>query len=217
MASDESIHSLAPAYALDGLDPEDERRFEAHLAECERCREDVEAYRESASALAYAVEPAEPPAELRERILTAARNERPSVVPLRPRRIAVPRRAVAAFAAVAAAIVVGLGLWAVLGNGGSGTRQVALSGAEGTLAVSGSGKASLTLATIRPAPAGKTYEIWVIDNGKPARAGLFPGGGRNVVVTLERRVPDGAVVAVTVEPAGGVDAPTSKPLFSAQV
>ena len=57
----------------------------------------------------------------------------------------------------------------------------------------------------------------MIDGGTPAPAGLFARGGENVVVPVERKVAPGSTVAVTLERAGGVDAPTSKPLFSAEV
>ena len=56
--------------------------------------------------------PASPPPALRGRILDAARAERPNVVPLRARR-ATPLRAVAAVAAVAACVAIGLGIWNV--------------------------------------------------------------------------------------------------------
>ena len=65
-----------------------------------------------------------------------------------------------------------------------------------------------------PAPRGKTYEAWIIPPGKAARpAGLFAGGGRSVV-HLRGPVPAGAVVAVTVERAGGASAPTQQPIFT---
>src|ERR687888_2581663 len=106
MASDD-IHSFAAAYALHALDPSDEQRFEAHLAACDQCRVDVAGFRESATALAAAVEPVDPPPALRERILTEARAERPNVVPLRP-RWTVP---VVGAAAVATAAAVALAIW----------------------------------------------------------------------------------------------------------
>src|SRR5207237_426039 len=62
------------------------------------------------------------------------------------------------------------------------------------------------------APAGKTYEAWVIRSGRAARAGLFPGTAATSVVEIARPVPPGSVVAVTLERAGGVTQPTSKPL-----
>jgi anti-sigma-K factor RskA len=65
---------------------------------------------------------------------------------------------------------------------------------------------------VDPAPVGKTYEIWVIQAGTPVPAGTFAGGDR-VAVTLTRKIPDGAIVAVTLERAGGVANPTTTPLF----
>ena len=61
------------------------------------------------------------------------------------------------------------------------------------------------------APPGKTYEAWVI-RGKqaPKPAGLFRGGG-TTFLPIDGKVRKGSVVAVTVEPAGGSDAPTTKP------
>jgi hypothetical protein len=63
------------------------------------------------------------------------------------------------------------------------------------------------------APAGKTYETWIIDGNKITRDALFSGGGR-VLVPVHGTVPSNAVVAVTLERAGGVDAPTSTPLVA---
>ena len=84
MAAD--VHSLVAAYALDALDEGEEREFEDHLAECERCREELAGLREAAAALAFATPPTTPPPELQQRILEQARSERPNVVPLHRRR-----------------------------------------------------------------------------------------------------------------------------------
>jgi anti-sigma factor RsiW len=64
----DALHDLTAAYALDALDPEDARRYEAHLARCERCQDELAALSESASARAYATDAPAPPAELRARI-----------------------------------------------------------------------------------------------------------------------------------------------------
>ena len=103
-----ALHDLTAAYALDALDPEDAREYEAHLARCERCRDELASLSEAAGALAYATEAPPPPPELRARILQQARRERPNVVPLRPRWV-VPVAGAAAVAAVAAVV---LGIWA---------------------------------------------------------------------------------------------------------
>jgi anti-sigma-K factor RskA len=64
------------------------------------------------------------------------------------------------------------------------------------------------------APAGKTYEVWVLDGETPVRAGLFPGGGARDVVPVDGNVGPGAKVLVTLEPSGGVDAPTTTPVVA---
>jgi anti-sigma-K factor RskA len=66
------------------------------------------------------------------------------------------------------------------------------------------------------APAGKTYEAWVIENGKALPAGTFDGGGRTIVIRLTRALPAGAIVAVTVERAGGVEQPTREPFITSE-
>ena len=61
---------------------------------------------------------------------------------------------------------------------------------------------------LAPAPAGKDYQIWVFENGVPKSAGLFERPG---VALLTRPVEPGQTVAVTVEPDGGLDAPSGAP------
>jgi anti-sigma factor RsiW len=71
-----TLHDLTAAYALDALDDEDARAYEAHLARCERCRDELSSFSETASALAYAVDAPVPPPELRARIIQQAARER---------------------------------------------------------------------------------------------------------------------------------------------
>lgn len=67
----------AASYALGALDADDRRAFEAHLAGCALCRDDVAHYADAAYQLASAVPVLAPPPALRERILTSARAARP--------------------------------------------------------------------------------------------------------------------------------------------
>ena len=223
----DTIHSLTAAYALDALDDEDERAFEEHLRGCDRCREELAELTEAAGALAYAVEPQLPPPDLRARIVEQARRERSNVIPFRPRRL--PVIVTGSVAAVAAAVAVALGLWAnslsdrldeqrsalnVLAD--PNARSIDVAGAEGRLVVSTTGRAALVLSGVPRAPRGKTYEAWVIQRGEPRPSGIFDSDGGREVVALTRAVPDGAVVAVTLERDGGVEAPTGSPLFTAE-
>src|SRR5437588_974512 len=223
----DAIHELTAAYALDALDEREEREYEAHLARCPRCREELASFTETATSLAYGVESPAPPPGLRDRILERARAERPNVVPLRPAW----RSWTAAAAAVAACAAIGLGIWAVTLSrsldrersakeqqagvlsivSDPAARRFALSGSHGTLVVSHTGAGALLVSNLRPAPSGKTYEAWVIQGKTPRRAGTF---GQEKPLRLTRPVPNGAVVAVTLERHGGVDSPTGRPITS---
>jgi anti-sigma-K factor RskA len=62
-----------------------------------------------------------------------------------------------------------------------------------------------------PAPAGKTYQLWFIADGKPVSAGVFDvdaGGHAQLVVDGVAPLERIQAWAVTVEPAGGVPQPT---------
>jgi anti-sigma-K factor RskA len=74
--------------------------------------------------------------------------------------------------------------------------------------------ATLHVKGLSAAPSGKTYETWIIPaGGSPRPAGLFHGG-RDTTLRLRGTVPKNAVVAVTVEPAGGSKQPTRQPFFT---
>jgi anti-sigma-K factor RskA len=230
-----TMHDLTAAYALDALEADEARDYEEHLATCEHCRAELAQLGGVASALAFAVESPAPPDELRSRILETARAERPNVVPLRFRSTGVTPAIVAA-AAVAAVVAIGFGIWAAslsrsldrersaldqakrgiaVASDPSATRMRLRGTARGTLFVSQTGDAALVVSPLERAPSGRTYEAWVIQDDKPLRAGTFAGGG-STVVGLERRVPSGAVVAVTLERKPGADTPHGKILLSSQ-
>ena len=222
--ADEATHDLTAAYALDALDAHDQERYEEHLATCERCRDELAGFRDPAAMLAYGVESPAPPPQLRSRILDAARAERSNVVPIRRRLPA----ALGAIAAVAATVAIALGLWAAsLSDDLDRERSVVailadpradsipLEGATGRVVVTESGDAALVVSGLAAAPKGKTYEIWVVEDGRTLPAGLFDTKQESDVVRLTRPVPPGGGVAVTVEDDGGADAPTSDPIFTA--
>ena len=77
----------------------------------------------------------------------------------------------------------------------------------------------LLMASRLPAPPpGKTYEMWIIHAGTPAPAGLFASDALGNAFHLYRTAaPAGAgdTVAVTLEAAGGVNAPTTTPVILA--
>jgi anti-sigma-K factor RskA len=226
------IHELSAAYALDALDPAERGAYEQHLARCAECREAVAAFQDVAADLAYEVDAPAPPPALRSRILAEARSESSNVVAFPRRRWLFPVTAAAAAAAGVAALA--LAFWAgdlsqqlddqraalhlseeavaVLAE--PETKRIPLDGAEGVLVVDDdSGEGWLVLRGLDSAPSAKTYEAWVIEDGEAVPAGLFAGGGVSTVVPLTVPVSEDAVVAVTLERAGGVEQPTQDPLF----
>ena len=66
---------------------------------------------------------------------------------------------------------------------------------------------------LRPAPAGWTYQLWVVGRSGPRPAGLaeVAGGGRGARL-LDGPVTGDEQVAMTVERRGGAARPTSEPV-----
>jgi len=226
------IHELTAGYALDALAPEERRAYEAHLEGCERCQEELVSFWRTTEALAVGASGPTPSDDLRGRVLAAARAEPQNVVPFESprRRSVVP--VLAAAAAAAAVVALAVGLWAsqlsndlddtrlalereraaaaVLADPAS--RTVSLDAGQGRLVVGPDGEAVLVLDELDPAPAGKTYEMWIVQDEQPTRAGLFDGHAGTEVVGVEGAVDRGDSVAVTLEDDDGVDAPTSPPI-----
>jgi hypothetical protein len=97
---------LAAAVALDATDLEDARRVEDHAAACPECGKELRRFREAAAALGAVVSQAEPPAELRARVLEAISHEpRPLLRRLWPRALRRSRPSAAWLVAAASMLV----------------------------------------------------------------------------------------------------------------
>lgn len=224
------IHSLIAPYALDALDADERARFEAHLEHCTECRSELAGFVATATRLGD-VPSTPPPAELKERLMAQVAltpQERPIVTALSGRgriRRTLPRIAVAAATVVALS---GLGAFAVehQRNNDLRTTQQALTrvltasdaktsraGLEGggnvrMIASSSRGLAVVLVADL-PAIKGKTYQLWTIRNGHARSEGLFDAAS---TMKLVKDTIGAQTVAITVEPAGGSDTPTTPPI-----
>ncbi len=67
----DDLHELTGVYVLGALRGEERARFEAHLATCERCREEVRSFSPVVDSLSRAGAVVEPPLALRARVLGA--------------------------------------------------------------------------------------------------------------------------------------------------
>jgi len=160
--------------------------------------------------------------------------------------LGLPLRALAALVGVAACAAVGLGVWAVMradavendreanvaqaqAQVNEQARAIALlsqpdaqrlpvKGSNGSmvLVVGPKGDGLLIITSLRRAPVGKIYQSWVIEGKTLTSSGLFAGGAEHLVVPLAMKVPKGATVAVTLEPAGGSKGPTEAPIYFAK-
>jgi anti-sigma-K factor RskA len=118
MTSHDEYREIAASYALDALDTTERAEFEAHLATCAICRQDVADLAPVVTALGGTVEPVEPPADLKTRTLAKALGQavpRGQVVPMRPAPAPAPGPRSNGWLIAAASLVLaaGLGAYAV--------------------------------------------------------------------------------------------------------
>jgi anti-sigma-K factor RskA len=66
-------------------------------------------------------------------------------------------------------------------------------------------------------PEGRTCQIWVISDDVPKPSGLFQPDGNGTATPITNSITKADVIAVTVEPAGGSEQPTSDPVLLAKL
>jgi anti-sigma-K factor RskA len=229
----EELEELIAADALYGLSELERRRMlqemERHGEDCTECRRLVAEYTEVAASLALSVPASAMWKGAEDRLLEAMKGERPSGTGRsQVRRV---RRWIAA-AAVAAAIAVvgGAAGYMIAPRGPSAdSRLIAFVSQQGTRVVAFPGKGNQQLAVaFRPGereswvfgtnlpslPAGKVYELWF----QPATdAAVQPAGTfvpKDGTVVAPTSVGDTVVaLAVSVEPSGGSQQPTTTPIY----
>jgi anti-sigma-K factor RskA len=236
----ENMHALTGVYALDAIDAEERERFEHHLARCQACENEVRGLQDTATRFAMAVA-AQPPAQLRERVLTAVAGTRQlppvphvHVRPQRPgavwvRRLAVPVAAACLVAVVVLGILLGMArsqlgtvrtgqsqIAAVLNAPGARLESVRTSlGGQATVVVaSGLHELVFTSAGMPGLPASKVYQLWIMrPDGSASSAGLLAAvANGSTAPVLASGLAHGDRVGVTVEPAGGTTKPTTTPI-----
>jgi anti-sigma-K factor RskA len=238
----QDVHNLAAAYVLDALSRDELDEFERHVEQCETCALDVQEMRETTAALATSVAE-QPPATMRDRVLAQAAitpqvesaGLHDGVVDLgeqRQKRRGVNRwlAGVAAAGLIAAGA---LGVSTYQANHRAQDAQIAADeisalladpnaivehadvtgGGEGTFVMSpDEGRALFTAADLPEPGADHTYQLWAIDDSGATSVGLLQpdaGEARELV-----DVPAGSTAfGMTLEPAGGSDQPTTKPIL----
>jgi anti-sigma-K factor RskA len=234
----EDYKEMIPARALSALDAAEARALNQHLENCAECRKELEDWQATAATLALASDPAEPSPKVRERILSEVRKDRsstPEVIPFKspPRNVWSSFGTLGAIAAVVlfTALSIGLAvLWRQNQRLARENKFVALVNTPGArvselrgvgpgqgetakLAYDRAGRAILMASKLPSVPQGKAYQLWFIVGDKPPVPGktFVPDKTGNAI--LEDEIPrdavDASVFAITVEPEGGSNAPTS--------
>jgi anti-sigma-K factor RskA len=229
-SSHSDLKGQAGAYVLEALDTDERAAFEAHLSGCEECRAEVRLLRRVAEALNRSVPARTPRPELRARLL-ADFGGAPAVATARPSRGAVPPRRWLPLAAMLA-LTATIGIYAARLQ----DRVAELQSAMGVLAapdlvsidLAGQAPAPqasaralwsrargmvFTVSNLPPLPAGRVYQVWVVTAQAPISAGLLTpgaGGAGQTFFSTPPDIPPPAAVAVSIEPAGGVPAPTGE-------
>jgi anti-sigma-K factor RskA len=211
------------AYLLGALEPGEAAALEQHLAGCEECRTELAWLRPAAQTLPEAVDPLEPPPELRTRIMgeveASAGAERPAVQRGYGKRLLGLRPAIGlAVLTLAVAAIAG---YAISDSGsGSGTTTVAAGHAPGVTAkmVRDGDTGTLRLANVHQLPSDQVLQAWV-RRGKrieSAQALFVPNRDGTATAVIDHMQGVNAVM-VTAEPRGGSNHPTSEPIVAVSV
>jgi anti-sigma-K factor RskA len=77
----------------------------------------------------------------------------------------------------------------------------------------------MTVEGLDPAPEGSVYQVWAVTGGNPVSIGFLevPDDGAVSADMEGVQLVEGQVVAVTLEPAGGSQLPTTEPIFGIEI
>ncbi|ARC55876.1 Anti-sigma-K factor RskA [Frondihabitans sp. 762G35] len=77
-------------------------------------------------------------------------------------------------------------------------------------------RSAVVLNGVPALPSDKTYQLWYINGSKIASAGTVTASSNGLTQVLQGDLKTGDVVGITVEPAGGSNQPTTKPIVTLQ-
>lgn len=229
------LHTLSGAFALNALSAAEAEQFRRHLEDCAVCRQEVRELQQAAARMG-ASEAVPPPAYLKARVLSAA--DRTPQLPPRTggggNVIEVPphrwgRRMLLAAAAVVLVVAGGIGI-SQLGNESDEQQSLLAEGvvrvfeaedahrAEmptengGTIRVAASpelNQMAVDTDELPPLDDQHVYQLWAVHDGAMESVGVLePDKG----AYMDMPTPD-TEVAITVEPVGGSEQPTTDPIM----
>lgn len=232
------IRPLVGAYVIGAVPQHEMPALRSHILTCDDCMAEAEGLSETVSMLTLLVAPLAPPAGFADRVLARATVDlTPSGAPARAPAPKRSRLNLFSYAAVALCVIL-LTVFVVDSRqgpvGDEATVDLVLQ-TDGGLDLSGSGDAVAKLVAsedggaifvargLDEAPAGRTYQLWLMDGNcaDPTRstctitsAGTFQvSAGGTAVLRTPRSIAGVERTAVTLEPQGGSSKPTTGPLI----
>jgi len=228
MRSHDHIEELIAIRSIGGLDPGELAELEAEMREhgpdCSECRRLETEYEEVAGRLAFALEPVAVGEGFREQTFELAFEAR--AMPVRDARTS--RRFLRPLIGIAAAFALFAGGWLIGGAAGdpevpANATVVALQGEPGsgifTAAYQPGERGLYLLGSNLPAlPEDQVYELWLFTGDTPASAVCgTPSEDGSLVEFVDTSLEGVGLMAITVESSACPDAPTTDPIFVAEV
>lgn len=226
---------LAAEYVLGTLDAGERADVASRLDRDVDLARAVQAWEHRLAPLADAVQPLAPPGAVYDGIVArlfpraAAANDAPGEgsASLLRRRLRRWQAATGAFALLAASLLAWVAVWELPATSDTRRFTAVLQQDAGAPAMVVDVDLRARRLTVRPlasaAPAGHSYELWIIDPalGTPRSLGLVPAStdGEESLSTYDTAVITGATYAVTVEPSGGspTGLPTAAPVLTGKL
>jgi hypothetical protein len=225
----EEIRDLLAVHALDALDEDERHEVEGHLAACESCRSELDGHRSVAALIGAQALEIDVPASLWERVRSGIAPA--PAVPIRPRRLPLIIASGAAAAMLvlvtvqtarlasmqsellaaeeglaSAEAAISAGDWsraAAIASSDPAARSVALEGTgTATITLLPDGTGFITTSDLVDLPAGRAYQLWIVQRGEVVSAGLLRSGEIGSVFRFDPETLEGLVV--TEEEAAGV-------------
>jgi anti-sigma-K factor RskA len=242
--NNERFEDLKDAYVLGALPEQERLSFEDYLAAHPERQAEVDELGAVAGMLAFSAPEQEPSQELRSRVMEMIETEPRRVGGYSTFARVRDYLSVKSLALGAAALlVIGLLSWNLALQGqvedaqsqvqnlqgqvadgqAQQTRTIELKGAwaeQGATAEVASMQENEIILVARNMPSvpeGRTCQIWVISDDVPKPSGLFRPDGNGTATPITNSITKADVIAVTVEPAGGSEQPTSDPVLLAEM
>lgn len=233
MSSDSHITQLLPAYALGCLDEADAVLVSEHLAACADCWAELSAYQAVVGDLALVILTAEPPPNLKRRLLEHTHSSRREEFAqsqttwwgqlIRLMQRTSPAWGAAGLVLIVALVIGNVWLWRQVSRPQEVTqpgvlRTIPLAGTEtapqatGLIVISADGEhGTLVVDGLAALDQDQQYQLWLIQDGERTNGGVFsvnPEGYGSLWVESPQPLSSYSAFGITIEPEGGSTGPT---------